>query len=98
MHKVLERQIKKFVGDGAIPKNLAKLFDEISKTYEHFDEDRVLVERSLEISSKELNELNGKLKQELAAAQFNSEELKKTLSLLDAAINSTEDGILVVDN
>lgn len=43
----------------------------VSDTYRHFDEDRALTERSLELSSKELSEKNKKLEEDL-------EELKRS--------------------
>lgn len=55
MHKVLERQLKKAFGSlEAVPANLAEFVKLVDDAYTHYDEDRVLVERSLEISSKEL--------------------------------------------
>ncbi len=68
LHRTLERQIRRFLGDN-IPADWENFLKAISDTYVHFDEDRALLDRSLEVSSKEFNDLilrEQKLKNELA--------------------------------
>ena len=56
-HKTLERQIKKFLGEQvSLSPELMGLLQAVSDTYVHSDEDRALIERSLELSSKELSQ------------------------------------------
>ena len=63
-HRVLQRQIKKYLSVNAkIPPDFDKLLAAISDAYTHFDEDRALIERSLEISSKEMTQINNHLRQ-----------------------------------
>ena len=77
MNKVLERQLKKIFGSlEGVPKDLEALLMLVSETYDHAEEDRLLIERSLEISSKELGELNAKTREE-------SEKLKTSFSELE---------------
>lgn len=65
MNKLLQRQIKKTLGDDFIlPENCRLLIDLINETYDHHDNDRKMLERSLEITSEEMIKLNGKLKLE----------------------------------
>lgn len=55
MHKTLLRQIHRALGeDPEIAPEWQELLQMVSITYEDFDKDRILSERSLEISSKEL--------------------------------------------
>ena len=55
MHKTLLRQLQRALGaDPVLTPELQELLQLISVTYEGFDKERVLSERSLEISSKEL--------------------------------------------
>jgi signal transduction histidine kinase len=64
MHKLVERQIKRFLGDvdlQKLPSDLVALLGAISDTYTHADEDRELSLRSLELSSSELVDANQKL-------------------------------------
>ena len=84
IHSLLKRQLKKHLCEPlAIPKDLQKIFAAINNAYIQSDIDRNMLERSLDLSSQELLIANV--------------ELKKTLSLLNATIESTRDGILVVD-
>ncbi len=55
MHRTLLRQIQRALGDTpTFSPEWQKLLEMVSVTYEDFDKDRVTIERSLEISSKEL--------------------------------------------
>ena len=84
IHSLLKRQLKKLLGDSySLPKELKDIFTSINNAYIQSDIDRNMLERSLDLSSQELLTANV--------------ELKKTLSLLNATIESTRDGILVVD-
>lgn len=57
MHRLLARQIRRHVGGvERLPAELAPLLRAISDAYEQGDADRAMVERSLELSSKELLE------------------------------------------
>src|SRR3990167_683016 len=67
MHRILERQIKKYAaGQSAhdAPPEWQTLLHAVSDTYEHADEDRALLLRSLELSSKEFAVINEKLRSE----------------------------------
>lgn len=77
MHKTLARQIEHHIKDAAaLSTEVVELLEAVSVTYENFDQDRILIERSLEISSK---------------------ELRGFISLLQATLDSTNEGILVVN-
>lgn len=101
-HKTLQRQITKTFGDiNNIPSNLDNLLQSVSEAYQHFDEDRVLMERSLEISSKELEEYNKKLQseQEIIEAQVEQRtlELKAERNKIAVTLASIVDGVIAVD-
>lgn len=77
MHKTLLRQIDHHIQDAnAIPAAWQALLEAVSNTYEGFDQDRLLIERSLEVSSN---------------------ELKGLIALLQATLDSTSEGILVIN-
>jgi PAS domain S-box-containing protein len=63
MHSLLRRQLKKIFGS---PEKIPKDFDEIVKVvneaYFNFDADRLMLERSIEISSQELVEANSQMR------------------------------------
>ncbi|HYV33393.1 MAG TPA: histidine kinase, partial [Candidatus Limnocylindria bacterium] len=67
MHRALERQIQKFLKGADLSAPEWKAFLAIvDETYQHFDEDRKLISRSLELSSKEFVEVNEKIAKEKA--------------------------------
>jgi PAS domain S-box-containing protein len=77
MHKTLVRQLTHFIKDPEVFQREWKEFlDAVSSTYDSFDTDRQLIERSLEISSH---------------------EMRGFISMLQATLDSTSEGILVVD-
>lgn len=61
-NKILERQIRRKLLDKAQIEDLEDLLQLVSNTYDDFEEDHNLAQRSLEISSKELLNQNRKLK------------------------------------
>ena len=57
--RILERQIRKhFQNSVPATKEWNNFINAVSETYGHFDEDRALIERSLELSSTELGDKN----------------------------------------
>ena len=97
MHRLLKRQIDRLCGAGkALPEALQPLIEAISQTYDQFDVDRGMLERSLEIVSDEMGEQNRLLRDELGERQETEKRLEKSLSTFVATLNSTTDGILVV--
>jgi len=62
-NRLLNRQIKKHLGNN-IPTELEALFDDINNSYEHYEDDRKLLERAMDLSSDELLDTNEKLKKE----------------------------------
>ncbi len=69
-HRLLQRQVKKHLG-GAVAPELEAFVQAVDGAYIDMDNDKSMVERSLELSSKELEELNDavrKKQEELAVA------------------------------
>jgi len=87
MHRLLERQIHKHLkGLSSVEKDrLEDIFEAISDAYEGYDQDRGLMERSLELSSKELRKQYYTLKK-------NSEQQKELLSTVKDIIGTLEKG------
>ncbi len=61
MHRLLTRQIKHGFGTQPMPDSIKNVLDAVDAAYQAFDADRVLCERSLEISSAELTARNQEL-------------------------------------
>lgn len=74
MHRLLQRQLNKFgIKPDEVPHDLEKwveFISHINKTYYENDQDRYLLERSIDISSKEMRETNSKLEYAQDIAQM----------------------------
>ncbi len=80
----MRRQLKRHLGAARqVPLEWQGLVDAVSDAYDQADTDRAMLERSLDLSSAELLDANTRMRQ--------------SLSLLQATLDSTADGILVVD-
>jgi len=62
LHKLLRRQLKKHLGVIEIPDNLKPFICAIDEAYKQNDDDKLMVERSLDLSSKELSEMIDQLR------------------------------------
>jgi len=94
MHKILLRQLKKIFGNDkieALPKELQKFVLMVNATYEGFDQDRLLIERSLELHSKELGKKTAKLQQQLKDIQESKEYIGKEEKVKRATLNLLSD-------
>src|ERR687897_3628191 len=57
MHRLLRRQLRKYLGvEDEVPDSLRRFSAAVDAAYADFDSDRALLERSLELSSKELSD------------------------------------------
>lgn len=93
MHGTLERQIKKFLpGVDPASEQWKIFFKAVDEAYNHFDEDRKLMSRSLELSSKEFVEVNEKIAKEKVKDDIILE------SIGDALVITDEKGLIVLIN
>ena len=54
--KLLKRQLSKYIGDDEIPENFKPFLEAVNSAYIEFEKDKILLERSLDISSREYKE------------------------------------------
>lgn len=91
MHSLLDRQIKRLIGSlEEAPPQFLEFIKAVGQSYRQFDDDRLMLERSMEISSEELVKANAEMHTLL-------KKLEGSMSLLRATLDSTADGLLVVD-
>lgn len=91
MNKLLARQIQKHSCETEdIPDSFRKLLEVISESYDHYEKDRKLIERSIELSSNEMIELNTELRKE-------KEELKKAHKELKTLFENIDEVLFSVD-
>lgn len=84
MHKVLERQIKRFFGTldlAKLPPGWPAFLCTISDAYSHADDDRALLTRSLELSSEEFAEVNKQLLSENVIVERKVKERTEELGM-----------------
>ncbi|WP_339812865.1 PAS domain-containing protein [uncultured Imperialibacter sp.] len=89
--KLLQRQISKYYGDPEkLPKDLIPLLTAVNESYQHAERDRKLLERSLELNSEELLDLNKRLRAE-------AKELKEANYQLKTLFDKIPDVFFSVD-
>ena len=77
-NKLLLKQIqKKFGSVDNLPPEVVELLDTVSHTYDFYERDRQLIERSMDLSSNELIEANSKLEEQAQKLQRSNEELRE---------------------
>jgi PAS domain S-box-containing protein len=97
MHKLLARQLRRCFGSlEAVPVELRPFVDAVEEAYRQSDNDRALLEHSMETVSEEMVDRFRRAGEDLLASQRTEEELSRALSVLAATLESTADGILVV--
>ena len=97
MHKLLARQLRRFFGSlEALPVELRPFMAAVEEAYQQSDNDRALLEHSMETVSGEMVDRFRRLQEALLASQRTEEERTRALSVLGATLESTADGILVV--
>jgi signal transduction histidine kinase len=62
VHSLLRRQLKRHFPDNKIPDELRPMLDAVNQAYKQFDNDRSMLERSLDLSSQELLQANTELR------------------------------------
>ncbi len=83
-HSLLVRQIRRYLGgEEAVPETLRPFLEAVDSAYRQSDADRGMLERSMDLSSQELMQAMN--------------EVRSSLSLLQATLDSTADGIIAVD-
>ena len=101
MHPLLKRQLKRLgLADDTLPSSLKqweKLLERISHTYIEADQGRELLERSLALSSKEMQQLYDNLRHSSEIRLKNEQERTRMIidHALDAIITVDEAGVIV---
>jgi light-regulated signal transduction histidine kinase (bacteriophytochrome) len=77
-NKLLLKQIqKKFGSTDDLPPEMMEFLNTVSHTYDFYEKERQLIERSMDISSNELIEANGKLEEQAQKLQRSNMELRE---------------------
>jgi PAS domain S-box-containing protein len=85
MHRLLRRQLRKHLGvEGEVPTALQPFISAVDAAYADFDNDRAIIERSLELSLKELAEARDKATDAERRLVDAIESISEGFSLYDA--------------
>jgi two-component system sensor histidine kinase VicK len=98
MNKLLEQQIKRFFGGvHNVPSSYAAFIQAIDTTYTDSDRERILIERSMALSSQELLEANQNLREESEALKISQSNAEKERAKAECILSSIGDGVFAVD-
>jgi signal transduction histidine kinase len=79
LNKLLQRQAQKYLGGlDKVPENYHAFIQAINESYNHYEKDHHLLERSIELSSTEMIELNEQLRKETEELKKAHDELRAT--------------------
>ncbi|KJD32175.1 histidine kinase [Tamlana nanhaiensis] len=91
MNSLLKRQIRKYLNDDLLENKEVKAFMEaVNNSYNNFDEQFVMVQRAMKISSEELFTANQKLQEEAEAQKKVINKLKNIVETLNIDQSSTQ--------
>jgi PAS domain S-box-containing protein len=91
INKLLQRQIMKHFGKlDEIPEKCISVIKVISESYEHYEKDRKMLERSIDLSSKEMIELNEHLQKEKDEQKKAADELNEIFNNIDQVVFSVD--------
>ena len=96
MHRLLERQLRKLRGAGiCLPAEVLPLLDLVSSAYAEADADRLLLERSRELTSQELLEANDQLRRDVAELQAAKGLIRRQHEEIHQLIERSPDALVV---
>jgi serine phosphatase RsbU (regulator of sigma subunit) len=88
-NKLLERQIRRYLKTADVSgAEFQDLFAAISQAYTHHEEDRLLIERSLDLSSQELSDANRALREASRIIELRNQEMIASLEYARLVQNS----------
>jgi diguanylate cyclase (GGDEF)-like protein len=98
MHKLLLQQLQQHCEKAGLENQQAALLQAISDSYDQQELDRKLLDNSLYLTSKELNERTQLLRTQLKTLSDTQDQLQKSLTALNATFDATGEIILALDN
>jgi two-component system, cell cycle sensor histidine kinase and response regulator CckA len=97
MHRLLRRQLRRHLDEHEpLPEDLRQLLDAVSEAYAQADHDRMLLERSLELTSQELLQRNRELQADVEARKRAEQALRLREAQTRAILAALPDILLVV--
>jgi diguanylate cyclase (GGDEF)-like protein len=95
-HRLTARQIKKLLPANISADDIRDFVDAVDQAYHQADEDRALLERSIELTSQELLDRNIQLQEQITKLKATQMALKESHALLHASLISSHEAILLL--
>ncbi|MCE3258977.1 MAG: kinE 2 [Bacteroidetes bacterium] len=94
LNKLLQRQVRKYITSTKnLPEDFIALLNVISESYDHYEREQRILERSIDLSSKELIALNCQLKKDILERESAEEKLRLSNERYELATKATNDAI-----
>jgi two-component system cell cycle sensor histidine kinase/response regulator CckA len=98
VHDLLERQLIELYGSrAAVPDSSARLLEVVDSAYRAFDAERANLEHAMAAASAPSSERDAGLRAALDGCLVRERELEETIAVLCSTIDSSDEGILIVD-
>jgi len=98
MHDILQRQLKREgLAQAALPASQdawAAFLEDVDRAYTQSEQDRYLLERSLEVSSREMKEINDKLTVEREQLQKRNQQFARVYEFARSTLDQMNDTLL----
>jgi diguanylate cyclase (GGDEF)-like protein len=94
MNKLTKRLIKRHLDSDVDINSISKLLAAFSEAIDQYDRDRQMLERSLMLTSDELNEINDTLTQQLEEISSVKNKLEKSFIKQEALLNASQEGVI----
>ncbi len=98
MHDILQRQLKREgLSEGKLPEDQDAwdtFLKNVDRTYAQADQDRYLLERSLEVSSREMQEINDKLTAEREQLRRRNQQFNRVYEFARSTLGQMHETLL----
>ena len=93
MHKLLRQLLQQHLPEHLSQDTIGEFINELNQAFEQHDKDRSALERSLKLTSGQLNRNNDELRQQLAETEGYKNQLEESLVELGTILNATPEAI-----
>jgi len=98
MHRLLKRQLKQCLGsEFAVPDAWRAFFEAVEEAYLAAEKERLLLERTLDLNSRELTTVNAQLRQDLQDRKRIEEALRVSERKMRLVIDTAQDAVISAD-
>jgi len=94
MNKLTNRLLKRHLPADFDYDSISELSRAFSLAIDQYEQDRLMLERSLMLTSDELNEINDKLKQQLSEIKLVKDKLEISFIKQEALLNASQEGVI----